>query len=193
LNERVSGLAHKYPFVLDERILKLRPGFDLRRSPYLAVLAIATAHAYRFEAPAVPHQLFEATVANVLSARGLLCVNFGAVRRDSANFEEALEKACMNLCLFANPNGAPRMARAQDENVDVVCHLPWGDMRSGVWVMLGQVTCAKSEQWERKIKEPSASLWSGFVRARPFPTVFLAVPHHVESNWLERLVYDANS
>ena len=45
------------------------------------------------------------------------------------------------------------MAMAKDENVDILCHLPWGDMRSGVWVMLGQVTCAKSEQWEKKIKD----------------------------------------
>ena len=78
--------------------------------------------------------------------------------------------------------------RAHDEGVDVICHLAWEqDLRPGSWGFIGQVSVARSDSWDRKIKEPSPTPWARRIGTIIQPLPFLAVPHHVERPMMERL------
>ena len=60
-------------------------------------------------------------------------------------------------------------------------------MRPGSWGFIGQVTVAKSDSWNRKIKEPDPGPWRGRLGTRVRPMPFLVVPHHVERQTMEWL------
>lgn len=46
--------------------------------------------------------------------------------------------------------------------------------------MVGQVTCAISNEWRMKLEEASEWTWAGLLGERISPLVFLGVPHHAE-------------
>jgi hypothetical protein len=79
-------------------------------------------------------------------------------------------------------------SRAQDENVDTIAHVHWDDRRPGTWCFIGQVTCAISDEWEKKLDEPKPATWASLLHVTPKPMVFLAVPHHVETSYMEKLL-----
>ena len=188
LDERLHVLVDQYPFQIADEQVSLDPGVDRESNAYVAVLSLTIAHAFQVESPSPPEVLFEEIVTNVLRARGLPTVGLAAVRRGAGSFEEALRIACERIELKAAPDAAARRRRAHDGGVDVLCHLGWEqDLRPGSWGFIGQVTVARSDSWEQKIKEPSPTPWAQRIGTRVPPMPFLAVPHHVEGQMMEML------
>ena len=135
-----------------------------------------------------PDEMFERVVLKVLKARGLSSAGVAIHRREGSSFEAALRIACEEVGLKADPDAAPRRARAHDEGVDILCHIGWEeDLRPGTWGFIGQVTVGRSDGWERKINEPSPDQWKLFTGTWVPPSPFLAVPHHVERPTMEFL------
>lgn len=188
IEERRKALAEHYPFRIAGGEVSIDPGVDRESNAYVAVLALTVAHAFGVASPSPPHELFEETVTNVMQERGVASVGFAALRRKGGSFEEALTTACQEIGLKAAPDAAARRKKAHDEGVDVLCHLGWEpDPRPGSWGFIGQVTVAKSDSWNRKIKEPDPGSWRGRLGIRVPPMPFLAVPHHVERQTMEWL------
>ena len=188
IEERRKVLAEHYPFRIADGQVSIDPGVNRESNAYVAVLALTVAHAFGVASPSPPHELFEETVTNVLQERGLPSVGFAALRHRCGSFEEALTTACQEIGLKAAPDAAARRMRAYDEGVDVICHLGWEqDLRPGSWGFIGQVTVAKSDRWNQKIKEPDPGPWRGRLGTRVPPLPFLAVPHHVERQTMEWL------
>ena len=188
LNERRRALADRYPFEIAGDRVSIDSGVDPESNAYVAVLALTIAHAFQVPSLSRPEVLFEETVASVLRKRGLSSVGFAALRRKHGNFEAALTAACRKIGLKAAPNAAARRKKAHDEGVDVICHLGWEqDLRPGSWGFIGQVTVARSDSWNKKIKEPSPTLWARRIGTIIQPLPFLAVPHHVERPMMEWL------
>jgi hypothetical protein len=185
--ERRDILGNLYPFAIDASDrLTYAPGVapDL----YGALLGLTLAHAYHVAAPHDPKQVFEETVASILSQRGWIGVNFGALRRGAANFPAALAAAGPQLRLPANADAAPHNKKAQDEGVDSIHHVEWCTTRTGRWLILGQVTCAVSNDWQNKIMEPLDGIWGPMLGDILAPWIFLAVPHHAEPNHRRLLI-----
>ncbi len=190
IREREDLLGALYPFEIRRSRVCLRAGFAINTSAYIALLAITMVHAYAIDCLAVPYRVFEDTVAGVAASRGLLTANVGAVAMHAASFEAALDQVAGMVGLKAFFGAAPTYTYAQDEKVDTLCHLTWGDTRPGAWTMVGQATCAKSEAWNQKICEPRPPTWAKLLGVSLFPQAFLAVPHHVGRPMLEKLVSD---
>jgi hypothetical protein len=178
LRERVDILARRYPFELDGPRLVVRD--PANGEAYLTLLAITIAHAYSLngEIPN-PTSVLEEAVARVMAARGLEVANTGMAGRGPGGFENVLQQAADLTQLASVPEAAPYRTRAKEQGVDTVAHLWWGDRRAGHWVFIGQVTCAKSEDWSRKIAEPAPRAWGPWLGCLIDPQAFLAVPHHV--------------
>ena len=188
IDERRDVLAELYPFEVENDALSLRHGLDPDSSPYVAMLMLTVAHAFKVRSTHRPHELFERIVTDVLRARGLAAAGLAALRRDGGAFGVALQDACRAVGLEAAPDAAPRLARAHDAGVDVLGHLGWEKgLRPGTWAFIGQVTVGKSDTWTRKIKEPSPQPWARRLGTRIPPLPFLAVPHHVEARTMEML------
>ena len=188
LQQRSQFVGDAYPFEMTSDRFRLRDAVDLQSSPYVSLLAITIAHAYKLTPPVPAHEVFEAVVAAVFRAHVPRTVNLAQIRRDSGSFPEALERACAELDLKASPDAAPRLRYAQDEKADVISHCYLGDGRPGTWAIVGQVTCARTDDWDRKISETSSEAWRCFLGMQPPPVVYLAVPHHAEGEMIERLV-----
>lgn len=180
LAERADALADAYPFEIGPR-LEARAERAGESELYLALLALTVAHAYTIECPHDPTRVFEDSVAATLASLGLLAVNLGEVARRSASFPEAIIAAGATIELAPTPDAATYRIRAQDERVDALAHFWLRDGRPGQWTFIGQATCAKSEDWPRKLSEPAPAAWRLYLNTLIEPTPFLAVPHHIES------------
>lgn len=189
LEERAELLGEHYPFTIGEE-LRLRDGVDPRRSPYVALLAITLAHAHKLEVAHAPTQLLEEAVVATLKLRGLEAVDVAAAGRGGGGFEETAKQAAVAVGLRAAPETVITMVNANDEKVDSLAHLPWGDLRPGAWAFLGQATCGESDTWSKKMGEPSDETWRLMLKVGVMPFVFLAVPHHVELHHLAKMVQD---
>ena len=193
MKERCCTLAERYPFAITDGMVSCDPNIDYESSPYLAILSLTIAHAFKVSSSQKPTELFEQVVTKVLRDRGLRSVGVAAARRTSNSFSAALSKACDTVGLKANPHGAPIRKRAHDEGVDILCHSSWDDdLRANAWVFIGQVTVGRSDIWIQKIKEPSPKTWAALVGIQNRPLPFLAVPHHVESPMMEKLGSDGD-
>lgn len=190
LQERADALKERYPFHFEEGHIELRTDADLQDCPYLKLLAITVTHAYQLCGDPDPKRVFESVVADSLGSVIGDSVDFAGIRRRTASFEAALDQAARRIGLMGTPKAAWRSRRAQDSGVDTIGHVSWGDSRGGTWTVIGQATCARSDDWEKKLDEPKSARWSRFLNVRPRPLVFLAVPHHVESHHLNVLVQD---
>ena len=199
MDERHYILADRYPFEISGDIVSLGSSVDRESHPYVAVLALTVAHAFKVCSAGRSRalfDLFERTVASVLHARGLPTVGLAAVRRGGgvSSFEDALRAACERIGLKAAPDAAPTLAKAHDEGVDVLCHLGWEeDIRPGTWGFIGQVTVGRSDSWRTKIKDPSPATWALLTGTWVPPMPFLAVPHHVERPMMEKLTVDGQA
>jgi hypothetical protein len=91
------------------------------------------------------------------------------------------------LKLSVHHSAVVRPKQAQDEGVDVVGLIELHDRRSSQWSFIGQVTCANSDDWECKAKEPRAEAWRQYLGLSLRPQTFLAVPHHAEQLVFRRL------
>ena len=188
IDERHEVLAERYPFEVTDDVIAHDSRVDFEENAYVAVLALTIAHAFGVSSMHRPDEMFERIVLKVLQARGLSSTGVAVHRREGSSFEAALRIACEEVGLKADPDAAPRRARAHDEGVDILCHIGWEeDLRPGTWGFIGQVTVGRSDSWERKIKEPSPEQWKLFAGTWVPPSPFLAVPHHVERPTMELL------
>jgi len=197
LQFRADQLQEHYPFELVGNQLCLREPLEDNQKPYLSLLAITVAHHYSVETSLHPERVFESLVASVMRTRGLTSVDTGEVGRGTGDFRALVRNVAERLELIAAPDAASSRAAANEEGVDTVSHLSWGDVRPGHWVFIGQATCAQSNEWARKVLEPKPPQWGPLLSCVVKPLAYLAVPHHVESahllyisNSSERLVLD---
>ena len=194
MNERLEILAERYPFAITEDTIALDSLVDLEASPYAAVLALTIAHAFDLNSEHRPEEVFEQIVLRVLQDRGLLSAGVALRRREGISFVEALQIACDEVGLRANPDAAARRVWAHDEGVDILCHFGWEEnLRPGAWGFIGQVTVGRSDSWEQKINEPSPGQWRLFTGTWVPPSPFLAVPHHVERPMMEYLTLNGDA
>jgi hypothetical protein len=189
LDERVELLGDLYPFEVGDQ-LGLKDGVIPRESPYIALLAITLAHAHGVEIDENPTQVLETAVVLALAQRGLKAVDVAGVSRVGHSFAVTVERAAEAVELRARPSAVVTMTHANDEGVDALAHLPWGDLRIGAWAFLGQATCERSDGWPAKIREPSQELWKRMLSLGAAPFAFLAVPHHVEPSQFSKLAED---
>jgi hypothetical protein len=198
LAERSDILGDLYPFDVSNKVA-LKTGTATEDSPYIALLTLTLAHAHSVEVqpdpahPKVdPKQVLEAVVVGALSQLGLACVNVGEISRATNNFYATVMQAGTAIGLQPTPDAAISLKNANEEGVDALAHLARSDTRAGNWILIGQVTCAKSEEWKAKIAQPSGPDWESYLNVMVEPIGFLAVPHHVEANQLAKLVKGAN-
>jgi hypothetical protein len=194
LDERAALLASSYPFTVGDDSVAARDDTDTSTSMYVVLLSVALAHAYKVkvrddnDGPLDVKQVLEETVTRVLQRISPPAINVGKVSRDEKEFPKTVAAAAAFVGLKASPEVATYKKSANEEGVDVLAHLPVGDIRTGVWTFLGQVTCGESDTWEGKIAEPKEPLWKARLNTGVGPQCFLAVPHHVEPTHLGHLV-----
>jgi hypothetical protein len=180
IRERVFATADHYPFQLSQdgrlRFSGDRPAND----PYVRLLAVTIAHALRLELTRPPYQVFEGIVEEALSSWGLSTVGVGARARIGGGFAKVLAASCASVGLDAYPGRASHKIYANDEGSDVLSNLWIGDRRPGGVQLVGQVTCARSNDWDQKIQEPAPDQWRNWLGGMRSPVIYLAVPHHVE-------------
>lgn len=191
LATRASELGARYPFALGEHELVLRDPIEDGHRPYLCLLAITVAHHYGVETEALPERVFEEVVADVMDGRGLATVDTGRAGRGRGDFRQLVRDVAEAVGLVAAPEAASSREHANEEGVDTVSHLSWGDVRAGHWVFIGQATCARSNEWESKIHEPRPPQWAALLSCVIRPVPYLAVPHHVEDEHLLNLSANA--
>ncbi|MGY0536357.1 hypothetical protein ACW14X_02495 [Nocardioides sp. YJ-D4] len=157
--------------------------------PYNALLALTVAHSWEIDVPSAPEVVLEHTILRALNDLGISAVGLGTAS-GSGNFIASGKAAATELGLKFYPSAAPMRAHAKDEGVDTVAHLGWaGDTRAaGQWLFLGQVTTARSNEWYKKIMEPRPQFWAERFQQPLHAARFLAVPHHVASDYLRYLV-----
>lgn len=187
LAERASELGDLYPFRIDDpRLVAIDP-IEEQHVPYLSLLAITVAHAYNVVGGQRAEDAFEDLVARVMTARGLATVDMAAVAREAGDFRAAVRLAGERVFVVPAPEEVISRENANEEGVDTVSHLSWGDTRPGHWLYIGQATCGMSETWERKLGEPKPTQWGRLLGSFIQPAAYLAVPHHVEALHLQHL------
>ena len=184
--QRAAELKALWPFRLDDVAVVAEEIADHHR-PYLCLLALTVAHHYAVATEAMPENVFEAIVASALRARGLETCDFGATWRAAGNFRDAVRAAGDQIRVDSAPEGAVSREAANDEGVDTIGHLSWGDTRPGHWLFIGQVTVGRSNTWQAKIKQPQPPQWEKLLGSYIRPAAFLAVPHHVEEVHLQAI------
>lgn len=190
--ERREILGDAYPFIVHESHIEAKPDLDIHASPYVALLALTLAHAYKIQADVDVKQAFEEIVAEGLAGVGFTVANVGRLSREnSMDFTKTVQAVSSHINVRMDPGAATRRANANDGGVDVVGHLDWGDGRSGRWTVLGQATCGTSDTWEAKLGEPKPEMWKKMMAESVSPTRFLAVPHHVDER-AYRLICENN-
>ena len=190
-------LGENYPFEHTAGRLKRRAHHS-RHDPYLALLAITVAHHYDVAvAGPLPERAFEEVVHHVMIQRGLETSNLGAAGRRVNSFMERVDEAGREIGVAATPQAAVSRAHANDEKVDVISNLSWGDQRVGHWIFVGQSTVGRSNTWQVKMMQPRPPQWRDLMNSTVLPIAYLAVPHHIEDEQLldltrgdERLVLD---
>lgn len=188
IKERETRLRDRYPFRLDGEgvgawVEFVRPGTTLSVQPYLALLGIALGHAHAVRVQGLSaaslEDAFEAFLAQILAAAGVPSVvlpTFGD------KYEVKIAAAVASLGLEPRASESSHSKWAKDGGTDLVCHLPGVDPRSFPgFVLLGQVTCGKTETWQGKAAEASVAGWRKMLRMDSNPHAFLAVPHHIDS------------
>lgn len=182
LEERQASLGAHYPFHVEQGTLHFGASVDA----YLILHAIALAHSARLAPPGEVEEMFEELLCRILTARGLRVAQLGKLKYETGSFEAAL-RAARPFTGLSIPGIGDRSIRAVDEGVDAVAHLDWEDGRESNWSFIGQATCAKSDQWERKLSEPHTKRFESFLGTIVTPIPFLAVPHHISRRRLNHL------
>lgn len=179
IGERTDFLREMYPFRMNSHGSLIRKAEQL--GIYDTLLAISASHVHGLAIGVNPRDYLEEVVVRSMSCLGLRTAAVAVHRRQGHRFEDSLRLACQQVGLQAIPTGASRRRRAFDGGVDVLAHLPILPRRNSVWTAIGQVTCARSDEWERKFAEPKAKTWNGLLGGDLFPVPFLALPYHVTS------------
>ncbi len=192
LEERSDVLGDLYPFSVDDAGVKLREGVD--DGGYLVLLGISLAHSYELTTSSDldPKQVLEDVTVSVMQAQGMRAKNT-AFSTQQGSFSDLLIATGKEVGLRPTPEQATISRSARDEGVDVLCVFGWSDKRPGRWVFVGQVTCARSDEWRKKLSEPSPHQWKALLGVQINPIPFLAVPYHVQGGHLLDLLGKENA
>jgi len=183
IRERKAILGNAYPFEIHSSHIEAITGLDSKSSPYVALLGITFAHAYRISSDINVEQVFEEIVADALVNLGMVVGNVGSLSRSNKmDFEKTIEALSKVVNIKMDPNAAVRRRSANDGGIDVLAHFGWDDSRSGRWTVLGQATCGSSDTWHSKLSEPKPEMWRKIMAESTLPQTFLAVPHHIEES-----------
>jgi hypothetical protein len=182
-------LGARYPFLAAGSRLEAKPP-DAAHDAYLSLLSITVAHHYKVQLPPgiSAEQAFEVVTDQVMAARGLRSANLGELGRAAANFLETVRAAGDVVGVAATPEKAISRKHANDEKVDALSHLDWGDQRGGHWLFIGQSTVGRSGTWQMKMMQPRVHQWEDLMGSILTPLAYLAVPHHVEDVQLLDLI-----
>lgn len=191
IEQRNIELGSKYPFKIESNRLVEKPYDDLHLI-YIELLGISFLHGNkiyeRFSLQKLS-SIFELSVTECLSQKGLNGKNFGTAGGSSGNFPERLKNTFEGTGLI--PKEEIIFNRyAKDEKVDTIGGIFWKDNRklNQHWIFLGQSTIAKSDEWERKMIEINLDRWKEFLDSRILPQGFLAVPYHIDNEHLKYMV-----
>jgi len=123
----------------------------------------------------------ELLVARALRSRHIRAISiYGATDR-TGDFTKRLRRAARKLFLPRPPRPSVARKAAKDGGADIIAHCDLLDARCYASpIMVGQVTCAKSDEWDRKSGETSPSAFQRWLLLNTRPIVFFAVPHHIE-------------
>lgn len=188
--QRIEVLEDRYPFELTAGRLVVKDGFNLKASPYIALLAISIAHAWQVPCSTAPENALEFLVSAALNRSQTgrrpwsVATGMGTAERAGRTFAEALAESASALGLSADPRPTPISVSARDAGVDTLVGLVWKDNRPGNWVFIGQATCGMTETWSSKLTQPGRGHWRGYLQELLTPHRFLAVPHHVDDRFM---------
>ncbi len=179
--ERQEFAQPQYPFAVDGLgRLTFMSEDQPSGLPYIRLLCITVAHATKVALQPRAHEVFELMVTGAFLKMGLATVGIGAESRAGGVWTEVLTRSCDRVGLNAYPERALAKVFANDEGADILSNVWSGDRRSGGLQLVGQVTCARSDEWDKKIQEPAPLQWRDWLGGMRQPSVYLAVPHHVE-------------
>lgn len=160
--------------------------------PYVAMLCLTVAHAWRVTTQKRPESVLEDTAVRALTGLGITASALGTAGGTTGGFSAVLMRAATALGIPFDPDAAPTSMSAKDEGVDTLAILGWptDKRRGGQWLFLGQATVAASNEWQKKLSEPRRDHWRSRLMQPISPQRFLVVPHHVGAEHLSRLVSD---
>ncbi len=182
---RKSLLGDRYPFKLEEgKIVLSGP----QHCAYNGLLAITLVHAYHLAGGPDPRKTFEECVHKAMGRRGFISRSIASEITAGRNIDDIVNELGDHLEIYPTPSAAWRQIYANDSGVDTVFQIRLGDKRPGRWVFIGQVTCGRSETWEKKITDASPDQWRKLLGMMCLPIRFLAVPHHISSDHLNFIV-----
>jgi hypothetical protein len=190
LDERRSLLGSEYPFSVQDSGVAFTETDGGSR--YLVLLGITLAHSYNLQTASKldPKATLEDVTVEVMNQRSMRSVKT-AFAGQKGTFDECLLATAETIGLRAMPGSVVKSRHAKDEGVDVLGVFDWiNDIRPGRWTFIGQVTCAESDEWKKKLGEPSPPKWGPLLGVKVPPVAFLAVPYHVQNGHLLSLMTD---
>ena len=188
LHERHDVLGDSYPYCISnesDAVLR-RKDDNSDWSSYDSLLLLTVAHANQLPVPGVAlTELFEQIVEATLESHGLVTAR---LQNGGTNYESRVRRAAQQVRLTVNVAQSSHRRHAVDGGTDLLSNLWPDDHRHGGTQLIGQATCAKSDQWEKKMTEPKPSHWRRMLGSGPSPLRYLAVPHHVGNSYRRYLL-----
>jgi len=192
LRERQHYLAKLYPFDIDAndrltRRLKTTTAYDV-------ALALALRHGCVGDRTVANE--FEGFVERCLIANSYRVFPLGArIRAARSSGATRFREVFSDLADHLNVRPALDVAvpsHIHDGGADVLAR--WGprDDRPGCRTLLVQATVGKADTWRQKALEPPTSRWKSLLGDPVPPLVTLAVPHHVEREYLREIVDESH-
>jgi len=189
LRQRKDLLGDLYPFHVGKDDYILQRIAEPERGMYLVLLALTVGHAAKIQGlPRKIPYIFEDALEASLQACGLATSCLGKAARLKSNFSNTLAEACNEVGLRSDSSRAPHRKFANEEGCDTISNLFPRDTRSGGVQIIGQATCAKSDDWKKKLMEPPIGSWRKWTFKDLPQFAFLSVPHHVEEDTRNYLV-----
>ncbi|WP_419838407.1 hypothetical protein [Candidatus Poriferisodalis sp.] len=189
--ERREILQDGYPYIVGppSRSIIAR-GEKQTHCPYDSLLTLSVAHATKARITGVElSALFEQIVEACFESFGIRT----ALLNNGANdYPSRVQQAARHVGLSVNVANASYRQRAIDDGTDLISNFWPLDVRPGGVQLIGQATCAKSDEWHNKMTEAKPAHWSKMMGTGPEPIRYLAVPHHVDSRYRRLLLEREN-
>ena len=179
LCERQDVLADAYPFRVstDSGAVLERRSDVTDWCPYDALLLLTIAHASGVGTDDISlTDLFERVVEDSLRSGGLATAR---LHDNGTDYASRATNAARRVGLAIDTFRSAHRLRAIDEGTDLISNLWPTDPRRGGTQFIGQATCAKSDEWKKKLTEPTPAHWRDMLGSNPAPLRYLAVPHHI--------------
>lgn len=159
--------------------------------PYDSLLTLSIAHATRATVTGIElTTLFEQIVEASFESFG---IRTALLNNGAKDYPSKVQQAARHVGLSVNVANASYRQRTIDDGTDLISNFWSSDARPGGVQLIGQATCAKSDEWRNKMTEPKPAHWSKMMGTGPEPIRYLAVPHHVDSRYRRYLLERENN